>query len=43
MYFLSKTYEIDFFVPQENTFIQVVYDLNFDNKEREIKNLAKQE
>lgn len=42
IYFLNKTYEIDFFILLENKFIQVVYNLNYDNLERETKNLLKQ-
>lgn len=42
IYFLNKTYEIDFFVPDENLYIQVVYELNFENIQREIKYLAQQ-
>lgn len=43
IYFLSKNYEIDFFIPSENKYIQVVYSLDFENLDREIKNLLKQE
>ena len=43
IYFLHKNYEIDFFLPSENTYIQVVYQLTFDNLERETKHLWKQE
>lgn len=43
IYFLNKNYEIDFFVPSENKYIQVVYNLNFENLQREIKNLLKQD
>jgi len=42
IYFLNKNYEIDFFIPLENKFIQVVYNLNYENVERETKNLFKQ-
>jgi len=43
IYFLNKNYEIDFFIPSENKYIQVVYELNFENLERETKNLLKQD
>jgi len=43
IYFLSNSYEIDFYIPSENKFIQVVYNLNYENLERETKNLLKQE
>ena len=43
IYFLNKNYEIDFFLPSENKFIQVVYNLTFDNLERETKKLLKQQ
>lgn len=39
---LAKT-EIDFFIPKKNLNIQVCYELNEDNFEREIKPLLKQE
>lgn len=42
IYFLNKNYEIDFFIPKENIYIQVVYNLNYENLERETKNLLKQ-
>lgn len=42
IYFLNKNYEIDFFIPLENKFIQVVYNLNYENVERETKKLFKQ-
>lgn len=42
VYFLSKNYEIDFFIPENDLYIQVVYELNYENFEREIKNLKKQ-
>jgi len=43
IYFLNKNYEIDFFIPEESKYIQVVYDLTFENLERETRNLLKQE
>jgi hypothetical protein len=43
IYFLNKNYEIDFFIPSEKRYIQVVYELNFENLERETKYLLKQE
>ena len=43
IFFLNKTYEIDFYIPWGNKYIQVVYSLNFQNIERETKNLAKQD
>ncbi len=43
IYFLNKNYEVDFFIPQENLYIQVVYDLNQNNYEREVINLLKQD
>ncbi len=43
IYFLSRNYEIDFFVPEKNIFIQVVYNLNQDNYKRELQNLSKQD
>lgn len=42
IYFLNKNYEIDFFIPLENKFIQVVYNLNYENVERETKKIFKQ-
>ncbi len=42
IYFLRKNYEIDFYIPDKNIYIQVVYDLNSENSERELSNLAKQ-
>ena len=42
IYFLKKTYEIDFYIPSKNKYIQVVYNLNFENLKRETKNLLKQ-
>jgi predicted AAA+ superfamily ATPase len=42
LYFLSENYEIDFFIPKENTYIQAVYELNLENLEREVKYLSKQ-
>lgn len=42
IFFLSKNYEIDFYIPSENKFIQVVYSLNFENLDREVKYLSKQ-
>ena len=42
IFFLKKNYEIDFYIPWKNKYIQVVYNLNFDNLERETKNLIKQ-
>jgi predicted AAA+ superfamily ATPase len=43
IYFLNRKYEIDFFIPNENKYIQVVYTLTFENLERETKNLLKQD
>lgn len=43
IYFLKKNYEIDFFISKENKFIQVVYNLNYENLERETKNLLRQD
>jgi len=43
IFFLNKNYEIDFYIPAENKYIQVVYDLNYENIERETKNLLKQD
>jgi hypothetical protein len=43
IYFLNKNYEIDFYIPVENKFIQIVYNLNYENLERETKNLLKQD
>jgi len=34
VYFLIKNYEIDFFIPTKNLYIQVVYDLNYENIEK---------
>ncbi len=42
VFFLHKIYEIDFYIPWENKYIQVVYNLNYENVERETKNLIKQ-
>lgn len=42
IFFLHKNYEIDFYIPIDNKYIQVVYNLNYENLERETKNLAKQ-
>lgn len=42
VFFLNKTYEIDFYIPLEEKYIQVVYFLNYENLERETKYLAKQ-
>lgn len=41
IFFLNKTYEIDFYLPYYNTYIQVVYNLNQENIERETQNLLK--
>lgn len=43
IYFLNKNYEIDFYIPEKKSYIQVIYELNFDNLERETKNLLKYE
>lgn len=43
IFFLNKNYEIDFYIPTENKYIQVVYNLNYENIERETKNLLKQD
>jgi predicted AAA+ superfamily ATPase len=43
IYFLTKNYEIDFYIPSKNKYIQVVYNLNYENLERETKNLLKQD
>jgi hypothetical protein len=40
---LNKNYEIDFYIPEKKSYIQVIYELNFDNLERETKNLLKYE
>jgi len=42
LFFMKKNYEIDFFVPKKNLYIQVVYQLDYENIERETKNLLKQ-
>lgn len=42
IFFLKKNYEIDFYIPKINTYIQVVYTLNDENIERETKTLLKQ-
>lgn len=42
IFFLSKNYEIDFFIPSQSLYIQVVYILNYENIERETKFLANQ-
>lgn len=42
IFFLKKNFEIDFYIPWENKYIQVIYNLNYENVERETKNLIKQ-
>jgi len=42
IFFLKKNYEIDFYIPSVNKYIQVAYSLNYENVERETKNLLKQ-
>ena len=42
IFFLNKNYEIDFFIPDKQEYIQVVYNLNHENLERETKYLSKQ-
>ncbi len=43
VFFLNKSYEIDFFLPDEQIYIQVAYELNSENIERETKYLKKQD
>ena len=43
IFFLSKSHEIDFFVPAINLYLQVVFELNFENLERETKYLSRQD
>jgi len=42
IYFLSKNYKIDFYIPKKDIYIQVVYNLNMNNIKRETKGLLKQ-
>lgn len=42
IYFLSKNYEIDFYIPDQDLYIQVVYKLDYENTTRETKNLLNQ-
>jgi predicted AAA+ superfamily ATPase len=43
IFYKSNGQEVDFFIPEKNMNIQVVYDLNEKNFEREILPLKKQE